>query len=79
MYFPKFLLGARVMPVHHVDGPLDGSLYAQVNKTVTSTTRGQHNQQPIANGGPAFLPSGPLNVSHDSGISSSAGRSKGKK
>ncbi len=59
---------ARVMPVQHVDGPVDGNLYAQVSKT-TRTTSGSR----LANGGPGFQPNGPLNMSHDSGISSSAG------
>ena len=57
------------MPVQHVDGPVDGNLYAKVTKTSASSTSNTR----LANGGPGFQPNGPLNMSHDSGISSSAG------
>ena len=61
---------SRVMPVQHVDGPVDGNLYAKVTKTSTSSSASNTR---LANGGPGFQPNGPLNMSHDSGISSSAG------
>jgi len=62
----------RVMHVQHTQGPLDGSLYATVNKAPRESTP-KHTSTPsqsVPNGGATVLHNGPLNQSADSGISS---------
>ncbi len=68
----------RVMHIQQEAAPVDGSLYARVNHSRHESHTASTSHASVANGGPGVLPNGPLNVSHDSGISSTSGTRKGK-